>query len=258
MRLSEHLYDTREFNPSFNNLFRKNRFSGIDALIPGEQVSIALTSRLLRQADGQEVLKVQAGQAFFHYDLPSQFYDPIAKAGKSAIFIETSWRPHKNLKVDGKINWDTKRKSIISSYAGFSYRSTESYLLNLFHLSEKVPASYLEHSRFENKKLTHASFAVPLSAYWQIVGMWNYDWNRKESIESVAAVEYNGCCWSAKLAYREFIDIYRDAEVSQPTYKEFKSRSGVFIEFQLKGLGNLGSDLVRLLERTVPGFSEKH
>lgn len=258
MKASEGFYDTRQFNPSFNNLFRKNRFSGIDALIPGEQVSVALTSRLLRQANGQEVLKVQAGQAFFHYDLPTQIYDPMAKEAKSAVFIEASWQPRKNLKLDGKINWDADRKSIISSYAGFSYRSKESYLFNLFHLSEKVPASYLQHSRLENKKLTHASIAVPLSAYWRIVGMWNYDWNRKESIESVAAVEYNGCCWSAKLAYREFIDIFRGAEISQQPYTEFKSRSGIFIEFQLKGLGNIGSDLVRLLERTVPGFSEQH
>jgi LPS-assembly protein len=258
LKASENLYDTQQFNPSFNNLFRKNRFSGIDALIPGEQVSVALTSRLLRQANGQEILRVQAGKAFFHYDLPAQTYDQITKAGKSAIFIEASWQPHQNVKLDGKINWDTDQKSIISSYAGFSYRPSESYLLNLFHLSEKVPTSYLEYNRLENKKLTHASIAVPLSTYWRIVGMWNYDWNRKESIESVAAVEYNGCCWSAKLAYREFIDIFRGTEISQPPYTEFKSRSGIFIEFQLKGLGNIGSDLVRLLERTVPGFSEQH
>ena len=258
LKASENLYDSRQFNPSFNNLFRKNRFSGVDALIPGEQLSVALTSRLLSQANGQEVLRVQAGKAFFHYDLPTQTYDQMTEAGKSAIFIEASWQPRKNLKLDGKINWNTDQKSIISSYAGFSYRPTGSYLFNLFHLSEKVPASYSEHSRLENKKLTHASIAVPLSTYWRVVGMWNYDWNRKESIESVAAVEYNGCCWSAKLAYREFIDIFRGTEMSQQPYTEFKSRSGIFIEFQLKGLGNIGSDLVRLLERTVPGFSEQH
>ena len=258
-----HLYDTGQFNPSFNNLFRKNRFSGIDALMSGEQVSVALTSRLLRQADGQEVLKLQAGQAFFHYDAPAQIYDPIASRGQSGVFIEASWQPRQNLKLDGKINWDSESKRIVSSYAGFSYRSTQSYLFNLFHLSEKVPASdlgtsYLEHSRLENKKLTHASIAVPLSAYWRLVGMWNYDWNRKESIESIAAVEYNGCCWSAKLAYREFIDIFRGANISQQPYTELKNRSGIFLEFQLKGLGTIGSDLVRILERTVPGFSEQH
>jgi LPS-assembly protein len=252
------LFDTGQLNPSFNNLFRKNRFSGNDALLPGKQVSFALTSRLLRQTDGSEVFKIQAGQAFYHYDLPRQYNDTMVSLEETALFIEASWHPRPHMRLDGKIQWDTELHRMVSSYAGFSFRSPHDYVINLFHIIERPPVSYLEHTRLENKKLSHASIAVPLSPRWRLVGLWNYDWNRQESIESVAAVEYNGCCWSAKLAYREFIDIFRGTEYSQQPYRALRNRSGVFIEFQLKGLGNIGSDLIKLLGRTVPGFSDQY
>ncbi|MEC7368694.1 MAG: LPS assembly protein LptD [Pseudomonadota bacterium] len=252
------LFDTGQLNPSFNNLFRKNRFSGIDALLPGEQVSVALTSRLLRQVDGSEAFRIQAGQAFYHYDLPLQFNSSITSMEQTSLFVEASWHPRPSMKLDGKIQWDTELHRMVSSYAGFSFRSPQAYLINLFHIVERAPVSYLELTRLENKRLSHASIAVPLSPHWRIVGLWNYDWNRQESIESVAAVEYNGCCWNAKLAYREFIDTFRGTENSQQAYRALRKRSGIFIEFQLKGLGNIGSDLAKLLGRTVPGFSDQY
>jgi LPS-assembly protein len=50
-----------------------------------------------------------------------------------------------------------------------------------------------------------------------------------DSLELLAGIEYESCCWAVRLTAREYI---RDREVTKQT--------AVFLELHLKGLGSLG------------------
>ncbi len=55
------LFDTSELNFSFSQLFREDRFSGGDRTGDADQVSIAITSRILDEK-GKERARVSIGQ----------------------------------------------------------------------------------------------------------------------------------------------------------------------------------------------------
>ncbi|MEQ9736745.1 MAG: LPS-assembly protein LptD, partial [Algiphilus sp.] len=75
-----------------------------------------------------------------------------------------------------------------------------------------------------------------LQARWPVVGglaltgRWRTSLRFEQSLETLAGVSYDSCCWSAQLMYRRHIAT-NDGEFD----------SGVLLQFQLKGLGGFGS-----------------
>ena len=59
------LFDTRPLTFSWGQLFRDNRYTGADRQTDANQLTMALSSRLIRQSDGHEKLSVSLGQ--IHY-----------------------------------------------------------------------------------------------------------------------------------------------------------------------------------------------
>ena len=55
------LFDTRAFTFSWGQLFRDSRFTGADRQNDANQLTAALTTRLIRQADGREKLSASIG-----------------------------------------------------------------------------------------------------------------------------------------------------------------------------------------------------
>ena len=56
------LFDTSEYDPSFYQLFRENRFRGADRVGDANQVSLALSSRIIDSESGVEHLRLSLGQ----------------------------------------------------------------------------------------------------------------------------------------------------------------------------------------------------
>ena len=62
-----------------------------------------------------------------------------------------------------------------------------------------------------------------------LIGRANYSFEDDQTLELLAGVEYESCCWAVRLIGREYI---RD--------RESDTRTAVFLELHLKGLGSLG------------------
>jgi LPS-assembly protein len=62
------LFDTSLYDFWYNSLFRENRFSGTDRIQDANQVTAALTSRLIDPATGKERLKLSVGEIFYFRD----------------------------------------------------------------------------------------------------------------------------------------------------------------------------------------------
>ena len=70
------LFDTSELNFSFNQLFRDDRFSGGDRFADSDQVTVALTSRILNSA-GKETARVSIGQTQYFQDRLVTLSNPL-------------------------------------------------------------------------------------------------------------------------------------------------------------------------------------
>ena len=82
----------------------------------------------------------------------------------------------------------------------------------------------------------------PLTGGWYGVGRYNYSLNEKRIIETVGGLEYNGGCWISRLV------LQRLATASG------NSSTSFFIQLELNGFSNLGSNPMDLLKRSIPGY----
>ena len=89
----------------------------------------------------------------------------------------------------------------------------------------------------------------PLSENLGFIGRWNYDHDNKRNLESIIGLEYSNCCWDMRLIARKWID---NSDLSG-TFEQ--KNSGIFLQFELKGLGNvLGGSIDSLIGESITGF----
>ena len=120
----------------------------------------------------------------------------------------------------------------------------------LFRLSYSQTSDQVRRSsEYRSGEESDLSFVWPLSVRWSLMGRWNRGWDSGETLESLLGVEYNACCWKLRLVHHRRLDEAFDLER--------RSRNGVYLEFQLKGLGSLGRRLDSLLMDGIPGYGPR-
>ena len=223
-------FDTRELTFGFSQLFHHNRFSGPDRQGDANQLTAALSSRLLDAADGRSRLDVSLGQIFYFRDLEVQLgSQPPESRQRSETVAEFNWRPARQLIVSAGLQWDSEDNETRVAQFGLSYRDQR---------GRQAAFGY----RFRRDRVDQADFRVryPVRDNINLIGRINYSFEEDEALELLAGIEYESCCWALRLTGREYI-LDRDSE----------TRTAVFLELHLKGLGSLG-------RRPYPLFTHHH
>ncbi|MEZ5672500.1 MAG: LPS assembly protein LptD [Thiotrichaceae bacterium] len=220
------IFDTAEYDLSFNQLFRDNRFSGADRVDDGHQVTFALTSRLAQQHDGTELLRASVGQIYYLSDLtvnlPNQ---PIETNNSSSIVTELASQYHA---------WQAQATWRWNPHAG----DTEYSALRLrYHPDSEHIINFGYRLRKNSLEQTDISFYYPLHPQWRMLGRWNYSLQDHKDVEILAGLEYESCCWAIRTVFRRYINPLTDRSYS----------NGIFLEFEFKGLGSVGKKAKDLL-----------
>ncbi len=229
------IFDTREFTFSWGQLFRDSRYTGADRQNDANQLTMALSSRLLRQNDGKEKLSVSLGQILYFDDsrvsLPNS--DTTIAQGKSAWVADANYMINDRWTLGTTYQWDPKyhRKDL----ASFRMR----YLLpgdGIINVGYRYRRDLLEQA--------DASFLYPINPNWSLVGRHYYSMMDKKPLESILGVQWDSCCVAVRALARRYV----------------RNRTGAMdtafqIEFVLKGFSSLGQDTDRVLRRAILGYN---
>jgi LPS-assembly protein len=238
------IFDTSiyDLSSSYSTLFYQDRFSGPDRMGDSNQITLALTSRF--RLHGTAVAgKVTIGQAFFLEDreiiLPGR---SIEREAYSPIIINYSLTPFKHMRIRGNFQWDYENEITRKFTMSAQYRPSANKVVNLAYRVVRVPTGITGNANTTIEQ-TDASFSWPLGNNWNVIGRWNYDLPRKKSIEVFGGLEYNGCCWAFRAVSRRFL-----------TNINGDFQSGLFLQFELKGLAGVGQMTVDFLSQQIPGY----
>lgn len=236
------VFDTTAYSLSFASLFRGNRFTGGDRVGDANQVTLALTSRLLDTDGGVERLAASIGQVRYIDDprvtLPGQ---APPSADGSDLVGELSGRPRDDLELAATVQWsaDQEREEQLTTRA--EYRpSADSrlYLSYRFMRDDPFLAGSADHLR-----QTDVALFWPLARRWQALARWNRDIEQERNLDSAFGVEYRSCCWALRLLWREAFD-RTDGQADRTLY----------VTFALHGLGQFGQRLDEELEHGILGY----
>ena len=227
-------FDTGLMSFSWGQLFRDNRYSGADRQTDANQVTVALTSRMVRQADGRETLAASIGQIRYLDDSRIRIGNerPIER-GQSAWVANVNWLPSDRWDIGVSYQWDPKfrREDLI----GFRAR----YLLpqdGVINLGYRYRRDLLEQA--------DVSFLYPLNDSWSLVGRHYYSLLDHKPLETIAGVQWDSCCIAVRLVGRRYI-----------RNSEGELNRGLMLEIELKGLGSAGQDTRKTLRRAILGYN---
>lgn len=260
-------FDAAASTPGFSTMFRWNRFSGYDRIGDAQQISVGLTSAVLNANSGAELVKASIGQIVYLADRevifrPGRLDDP--QAGSSPLFTQARFRIGR-FSLSGSYEWEPRDSRSNRGRLSLKYRDATNRRILNFNYSYTNP-DVQKPSRSQNAEETDLSFIWPLKGKWSVIGRWNFGWDNNQTIESLLGVEYNDCCWKTRLAFRRFQEQPRTVRlvVDDPaggtqviSALQYRADTGIFFEFQLKGLSTLGKRLDTLLEDSIPGYRRR-
>jgi LPS-assembly protein len=228
------LFDTALAEFNYVQLFTENRFVGGDRFGDANQLTLALTTRLL-QASGAERLRATIGQRYYFEDervglTPTS---PLRTAEESDILVSVGARLSAmwSFDVTTQYNRPLQRWERVST--AVSYRPEPTKVLN---------ASY----RFQRDVLQQVDISGqwPLRPGWYGVGRYNYSIQDDQLLEGLAGIEYNAGCW-----------VFRAVAARIQAAAQVSSTAFIF-QIEFNGIGALGTDeVVNILRRNVPGYS---
>ena len=227
------LFDTQEVPFSFGQLFRSNRFVGADRQMDANNLTVALTSRLIEDSTGTERVSASIGQIRYFDDqrvqlpgrLPSDF-NGSTYVGELDLRINDRWR------ATFSNQWNPNSDQTELSAVGIQNRFGKE---GVFNLSYRFRRDLLEQA--------DASLLVPLNESWRLVGRWNYSMFDRKTLEAFAGIEHDSCCIAWRLLARRYVhNLERDMS------------NALYFEVEFKGVGSVGQKTGDFLRRAILGY----
>ena len=227
------VYDTAEADFNFAQLFLENRFIGGDRVNDANQITLAVTSRLLRADAGDERVRVSLGQRFY-FDSPrvtlvrdaptnqtrSDFLAAATVRVGQPWLVDTFWQYDPSDNRSEKFSFLTRYQPELGKVANVGYRYTVDQI-------DQVGGSV----------------QWPLGRGWWSMAALDYDLDGNRALNAVGGLEYNSACWAVRLVLQRF------ATAADETTNQF------FVQLELRGLARIGPDPLDVLRQTIPGYT---
>lgn len=243
------VFDSRTFSFDYWQLFSPNRFSGADRQMDANNLTAALTSRLL-DVNGVERISASIGQ--IHYFQPQRVQLPDSNTGvlapvdwtRSAYVAQLNLRLNDRWRLSTAYQWDPNTRQSNVAAVELQSRVGANGIINL---------SY----RFRRGLLEQytASAVFPLSESWRLMGAWTYSPMQRQTVEALAGIEYDSCCVALRLVGRTYINqVNYGFGPVVPGANPNRRDNAVMFELVFKGLGSTGGQIDPLLRRDILGY----
>ena len=235
------IFDSSTSDLNFSTLFRENQYTGNDRINNANQLSLALTTRLIESDTGIQRLSASVGQRYYFADQKVTLNNTeVARENNTSDIVL-------GLTTYLKTNWNV---NAFWQYNTTDSTSTRTTLASRFS-PEPGKALNLSYTYRQNTSSTNESNGInqfdfsgqwPLGQGWYGIGRANYSIEDKHIIETLAGVEYNAGCWQTRTVIQRVSTATANASYA------------LFFQIELGGLASIGTDPLDVIKRSIPGY----
>nr|WP_239537584.1 LPS assembly protein LptD [Dyella mobilis] len=251
------LFDTGLMSFDDWMLFAPNQFSGADRQMNANNLTAAVTTRLLDDG-GVERLSATFGQIrYFTPQLVQVPEAPTTNWASSDYVAELSSQLNDQWTMSTEYLWNpnTRRTELgtftvqrrlgFDGVLNFSYRFRQ----NLQLTGPNVEAYQKLVEQYD------ISAVYPLTDRWRLIGDWTYSVMDKRTVEAVAGVQYEGCCVKLSVVARHYVTGYDGVITTLPPGQVGPgSDTAVMFELEFKGMGAFSGQTDSILRRDILGY----
>ena len=254
------IFDSAAYDFVFASLFRENAFSGTDRIQSANQVSTALTSRLIDSKTGRERIKLNIGSIFY---LQNKSIDPnlilpfaaINHRWVSPLVTELNTQVSDHVSLDTGMQWDPQVNTFSRGKAMIHYADQG----KVFNAGYAYRRDTEVANRLSDIKQSDVSVHWPIYDDWSLVGRWQYSWLYNKTQEGFFGVEKENCCWRFQIIARHYMNSYVNTSgifnaSANSTIAQGTAQTTVFLQVELKGLGAIGDKLDSFFQQNIYGY----
>lgn len=237
------IFDTGLNEFTYSQLFRDNSYSGLDRNSDTNQMTISISSSFYNLKEFRNIFTASVGRIIYFEDRNiSTDNNTTYTTPNSNIIGELEYNPVKNISLKSTFLYDTngKNNKTQKNIHSFQYRGKGN---NVFNASYRY--------RKDDTEQGDISFAYGINDRLNILGRWNYDFKNNSNaenagdIETLAGLEYESCCWKARLVQRRY-------KVDTEIYEK-----DIQFQIMLKGFTDVGTPLGDLIADSIKGYMDE-
>jgi LPS-assembly protein len=234
-------FDSGANDFNFSTIFSENVFAGGDRIADANQITAALTSRLIDPQTGQEYVRGMIGQRYYfnsqEVTLPGV---PVRPGGAADFLAALSGRVVDKTYVDAGWQYNPRDQHTERLVVGGRWQPDIAKVLNASYRFSRD--SSLGSVEVPGIRQIDVSGQWPLGQGWYGVGRYNYSLRESKLIETVGGLEYNGGCWVARFVVQRFATTTGTANTA------------FFAQLELNEFSRIGSNPLEMLKRNIPGY----
>lgn len=225
-------YDSALADLNYAQFFTENIYSGYDRIVNANQLTMAVSTRVLDDETGAEWLRATLGQRYYFTDqkvtLPGE--SPRA-SNESDLLAAISAQLGNNWATDLAVQYSAEESAVSRATAGVRWQPRRASVISAYY-------------RYQESVTDQVDFAMqwPLSDRWYAVGRYNYDFDSRKPIEIIGGFEYKQDCWLLRFAVQRF----QTTTDSRTT--------NFYLQLELAGFTSVGTNALHQLQRNIPGY----
>ena len=235
------IFDTSTPDLNSIELFRPNRYVGIDRIGDANELTMGVTTQLFETSTGVRYLSATLGQSLYlkqpRVTVPDQSVQPPHTSSSLIAEVNLTAYRHWNLQLD--IGSNPAVSSIEQAEVLVQYLASNKQVINVGYLFRDGVVQQVD-----------ASGAWPVSSHWDVYARAVYSLLDRAPIENFAGFQYRGTCWSIRAVAQ-----------SSVSTRTGERDTGVSLQLELTGLSNVGSGIgtgsgvSTFLEQSIRGYS---
>ncbi|MGA9828217.1 MAG: LPS assembly protein LptD [Rhodanobacteraceae bacterium] len=236
------IFDTQLVPFSFGQLFRTNQFVGADRQSDANNLTLALTTRFLEDATGDERLAASIGEIRYFDDqrvqLPCTVDGVVLPSCVPTDFSGSTYVGELDLHIADRSRlvldqqWNPNTSQTDLSVVSFQQRFRTD---GLFNFSYRFRRNVLEQ--------VDVSTLLPITPSWRVIARENFSFRDHETLERLVGIEHDSCCVAWRLLARHWIH-----------NAQGNADNALYFEIEFKGIGSVGQRTDDFLRRGILGY----
>ena len=233
-------FDSALADLDFSRIYSENLFTGNDRIAQANQVTAGITSRILGRDTGEELFQASLAQRYYFSKQTVNLSGALENSNanrKSDVLAAMSGKLFNKLWAQGFVQYNTDSGKLLRSDAAIRWQPAYRKVFNLGYHQNKILA--------EPSKTAYASAQWPvpfMSNNLYAVSRLNYDLNNKRLTDAWLGIEYVKDCWIFRVVGQRTVT------------SDNRVDNAVYLQLELKGLGNIGNRADQQLGSQVDGY----